>query len=85
LSTRDGFWCVWEEHFDIESGRVMSRPYAVFHYHNARFSPGAVASRSFNLSAAGDSIFLNVGEMNASIWTGVLRRQGRFHFLSRFR
>ena len=84
LSTRDGFWCVWGQHFDIKSGSALSQPYSVFHYHNSRFSPGAVVSRSFNLSAAGDSIYLNVGEMNASIWTGVLRpRRKYFSFLNR--
>lgn len=86
LSTRDGFSCVWGRHFDVKSGRVTSRPFAVMHYHNSRFSPAAVASRSFNLSVFGDSVYLNVGEINASIWTGVLRQhRGYFSFLKRFR
>jgi len=85
LSTRDGFSCVWGVHFDVDSGRVTSSPFAVMHYHNSRFSPATVASRSFNLSVSEDSVYLNVGEINASIWTGVIRRRGYFSFLNRFR
>jgi serine/threonine protein kinase/Tol biopolymer transport system component len=85
LSNRDGFSCVWGQHFDTESRRVTSRPFAVMHYHNPRFSPGAVGKSSFNLSVSGDSVYLNVGEINTSIWTGVVRRHDYFSFLSRFR
>jgi eukaryotic-like serine/threonine-protein kinase len=85
LSTRDGFSCVWGQRFDVQSGRVTSKPFAVMHYHNPRFSPGRVASRSFNLSVSGDSIYLNVGETNSSIWTGVLKRRVFFPFFERFR
>jgi eukaryotic-like serine/threonine-protein kinase len=81
LSTRDGFSCVWGQHFDIKSGRPTSKPFAVMHYHNPRFSPARVASRSFNLSVSGDSIYLNVGETNSSIWTGVLKRRDFFSFI----
>ncbi len=85
LSTRDGFSCVWGQHFDIESGRVIAKPFAVLHYHNPRFSPARVVSRSFNLSVSGDSIYLNVGETNSSIWTGVLKRRNFFSLFERFR
>lgn len=81
LSTRDGFSCVWGEHFDL-SGKVVSRPFAVMHYHNTRFSPAAVAGRSFNLSVSGDSVYLNVGEINTSVWTGVLKYRVFFSFLN---
>ena len=85
LSTRDGFSCVWGQHFDIESGRATPKPFAVMHYHNPRFSPARVMSRSFNLSVSGDSIYLNVGETNSSIWTGVLKPRISAPFLERFR
>ncbi len=85
LSTRDGFSCVWGQHFDIEYGRATSKPFAVMHYHNPRFSPASVVSHSFNLSVSDDSIYLNVGETNSSIWTGVLKRRDFFPFLERFR
>lgn len=74
LSTRDGFSCVWGQHFDKRWGKVTSKPFAVVHYHNPRFSPARVAERSFNLSVAQDTIYLNIGEANASIWTAVMRR-----------
>jgi eukaryotic-like serine/threonine-protein kinase len=85
LSTRDGFSCIWAQHFDAKRGTAISRPFAVMHYHNSRFSPALVASRSFNISVAGDSVYLNVGEISASIWTGVVRRRDHFSFFSRFR
>lgn len=82
LSSRDGFSCVWGQHFDTESRRVTSRPFAVMHYHNPRFSPGKVVNRSFNLSVSGDSVYLNVGEINTSVWTGVLKHPFFFSFLN---
>jgi Tol biopolymer transport system component len=82
LSTRDGFTCVWGQHFDSESGKYASPPFAVMHYHNPRFSPDVVVMRSFNLSVAEDSVYLNVGEINTSVWTGVLKRPGLFSFWS---
>ena len=84
LSTRDGFTCVWGRHFDIEAGRPTSKPFAVMHYHNPRFSPASVVSHSFNLSVSGDSIFLNVGESNSSIWTGVLKSRSFWPLLEHF-
>ncbi len=83
LSTRDGFSCVWGQHFDPESRKATSAPFAVMHYHSPRFSPDVVVNRSFNLSVSGDSVYLNVGEINTSVWTGVLRRRGLFSFLDR--
>jgi eukaryotic-like serine/threonine-protein kinase len=78
LSTRDGFSCVWGQHFDPRSGRTTSPPFGIIHYHNPRFSPHVVVERAFNLTAAGDSIYLNVGEINASVWIGTLKRHHSF-------
>ncbi len=78
LSTRDGFSCVWGQHFDPRSGRATSPPFAIIHYHNPRFSPHVVVERAFSLSAAGDSIYLNVGEINSSVWIGTLKRHPSF-------
>lgn len=83
LSNRDGFYCVWGQHFDSESGKVTSLPFAAMHFHNPRFSPDVVVNRSFNLSVSQDSVYLNVGEINTSVWTGVLKRRGLFSFLNR--
>ena len=83
ISTRDGFSCIWGQHFDLASETAEAKPFAVLHYHNPRFSPASVVARSFNLSVTDDSIYLNVGETNSSIWTGVLRQREHFPF-SRF-
>jgi eukaryotic-like serine/threonine-protein kinase len=83
LSSRDGFSCIWGQHFDLESGKVSSPPFAMMHFHNPRFSPNVVVYRNFNLSVAGDSVYLNVGEINTSVWTGVLNRPGLFSLLNR--
>lgn len=81
LSTRDGFSCVWGQHFDPQSGRTTSPPFAIMHYHNPRFSPHVVVERAFNLSAANGSIYLNVGEINTSVWIGTLKRHRSFSSL----
>jgi Tol biopolymer transport system component len=76
VSDRDGFSCIWKKRFDSASQSSMASPVAVMHYHNPRFSLSAVGDRSFNLSVSGDSIFVNVGEINTSIWIGALKRRG---------
>jgi eukaryotic-like serine/threonine-protein kinase len=75
LSTRDGFSCIWGQRFDPATGKISGSPFAVRHYHNVRTSVGIVSRRSFNLSVAGDAIYLNVGEESSSVWTGFLNRQ----------
>jgi Tol biopolymer transport system component len=75
LSTRDGFPCVWGQHFDPAEGKLRGDPFPVFHYHNPRASPGTVVSESFNLSVTGDSVYLNVGEARVIIWTAVLKNR----------
>jgi WD40 repeat protein len=81
LSRRDGFSCIWGQRFDGGSGQLIAAPFPVLHYHNPRFSPEVVVDRSFNLSVSADSIYLNVGEINTSVWVGRLKRHS---FLSSF-
>jgi len=78
LSTRDGFSCVWGQHFDPEKGEIVGSPFAVMHYHNLRLSPARIAPRGFDLTVSGDAIYLNVGEETASLWTGILRSPRTF-------
>jgi eukaryotic-like serine/threonine-protein kinase len=80
LSKRDGFPCVWGQRFDPESEQLIAAPFPVTHYHNRRFSPEAVVDRSFNLSVAGDSVYLNVAEINTSVWVGRLTGHSVFSF-----
>jgi serine/threonine protein kinase len=82
LSNRDGFSCIWGQHIDPTSAKPISAPFAVMHYHNPRFSLGVVVNRTFNLSASADSLYFNVGEINTSVWTGVLKRRSLFSSLN---
>jgi serine/threonine protein kinase/dipeptidyl aminopeptidase/acylaminoacyl peptidase len=82
LSNRDGFYCVWGQHFDSVLGKVTGAPFAVRHFHNTRISPGGVKQSSFAMAVSGDSVFLNLGEVTESIWTGKLRAANLFHFRS---
>jgi eukaryotic-like serine/threonine-protein kinase len=75
LSARDGYWCLWGQHFDPSSGKVKGLPFAVMHYHNVRFTPEAVIDDTFQMSVAGESVYLNIGEIRDTIWTGVLKRR----------
>jgi len=83
LSSRDGAPCTWGQHFDPKAGKVKGRPFPVMHFHNSRISPETVEPYSFELSVSGDSIYLNLGEVSASIWTGVLKRQAFFSLPAR--
>jgi Tol biopolymer transport system component len=78
LSNRDGFYCVWGQHFDRVLGEVTGPAFAVTHYHNPRISPGRVKQSSFAMAVSGDSVFLNLGEVTESIWTGKLRAASSF-------
>lgn len=84
LSNRDGFYCVWARHFDPVRGRMTGAPFAVTHYHNPRITPNRVRRSSFGMAASGDSVFLNVGEVTESIWTGKLKPLNLFHFRTTF-
>ena len=79
LSNRDGSLCVWGQHFEPKTGKVRGHPFAVVHFHNSRISPETVMPNSFELSVCGDTVYLNLGEVSASIWTGVLKHQGFYH------
>jgi len=82
LSNRDGSSCVWGQHFDPRTGKT-GPPFAAMHYHNPHFSPRVVVERTVNLSVAGDTIYLNVGEINTSVWIGKLRQSSSLFSLIR--
>jgi serine/threonine protein kinase len=81
VSRRDSFSCLWANRFDPESGHVIGTPFPVFHYHNPRFSPSVVAESSFNLSGSRDQIYLNIGEINTSVWVGRMKHPGFLSWL----
>lgn len=72
LSTHDKFLCLWGQHFDPVSGRIVGRPFAVHHFHDQKMSPLTMNTHYLNLSVAGESVYLNIGEMSGTIWTGEL-------------
>jgi hypothetical protein len=74
LSERDGYTCLWAQHFNPASGEIDGPPSAVMHFHNARISPGRVLPRSLSLAVSFDAIYLNLGETTGSIWTATLKR-----------
>jgi hypothetical protein len=84
LSHRDGFSCVWGQHFNPVLGKVTGPPFAVTHYHNPRISPDRVKQSSFATAVSGDSVFLNLGEVTQSIWTGKLKAADLFRLSSIF-
>ncbi len=78
FSNRDSAWCIWGRHFDPIFGVPSGSPFPIQHYHSLDFSPAEISSRSLNLSVAGDSIYLNVAELNGTIWTGKITRKASF-------
>ncbi len=78
LSKRDGNWCVWGQHFDPIRGRTVGQAFAVQHYHDPKSTPGSINAGGLNLSAAGDTLYLNVLETTGTIWVGELTRPGFF-------
>lgn len=83
-SNRDNYWCLWGQHFDPKAGRPLGKPFVVQHYHNLKFLLSGLNAHSFNISVVGDAIYLNVAEMNSSIWTGKLDWKPRFNPISSF-
>jgi hypothetical protein len=75
---RDGFWCVWGQRFDPDRGRLVGKPIPIRHYHNLKLSPSEIPVESFNLSTAGDSLYLNLTETGGTIWVGKIARQFPF-------
>jgi serine/threonine protein kinase len=74
LSNRDDAWCLWSQSFDPNAKLPAGEPIVRQHYHSRRSSPGSVSSHSLNVSVAGNSIYLNLAEMNGTIWLGTLDR-----------
>ena len=81
LSLRDGFWCIWGQRFDPKKGRVVGQPIPIMHYHGLKLSPAEISVESFDLSTAGDSLYLNLAETGGTIWVGKLAQRSPLQFL----
>jgi Tol biopolymer transport system component len=75
LSNRDGFWCIWKQQFDPVRGRSIGKPISIFHFHDFKQSPAEISGDMFGLSAAGDSLYLNLAEFGGTIFVGKLVRE----------
>jgi Tol biopolymer transport system component/tRNA A-37 threonylcarbamoyl transferase component Bud32 len=80
LSRRDGSTCVWGQSFDGSRGGT---PFALKHYHNQKFTPRRITASALGLSTAGDSVFVNVGEITVTIWKATLQQPTPFSLLRR--
>ncbi|WP_047495743.1 protein kinase [Terriglobus sp. TAA 43] len=71
VSNSDGFSCVYGLSF-IASTRKFGVPFDVAHFHKQRASIDNVLPRAFNMSVAGETIYLNLGEQSSTIQLGKL-------------
>jgi serine/threonine protein kinase len=78
LSKSDGFWCIWGQQFDPDKGRPVGKPIPIRHFHDLKTSPSEISVEGFNLSTAGDSLYLNLTETGGTIWVAKIAR--RFPF-----
>ena len=66
-SGRDGFRCIWAQRLDA-SRRPAGSPFAIYHFHTARRSPGLVPFNGMDMFVARDEIYLSLGELSGAIW-----------------
>jgi len=71
VSNADGFSCIYGLPFNAKA-KAFGAPFDVAHFHKQRASIDNVLPRVFNLSVAGDTIYLNLGEQSSTIQLGKL-------------
>lgn len=81
LSDRDDSCCLWAQHFDPRAGRTVGQPFSVQRFSGRKFSPYVISPSAFNLSVAGNSVYLNVADLRGSIWIGQLDHPLSLDFL----
>jgi Tol biopolymer transport system component/tRNA A-37 threonylcarbamoyl transferase component Bud32 len=70
VSERDGFRCIWARPLDPLTKRPCGEPFAVRHFHSARFSLRHVGSQGFltGLSVGEGALVFSMGELKANVW-----------------
>jgi serine/threonine protein kinase len=68
LSNRDGRICIWAQRIDRSTGRPISEPIAVWHFHEGRRSPSGIPLPLRGMAIARDRIVLNLSESTGNIW-----------------
>jgi serine/threonine protein kinase len=76
LSERDGFRCVWARRLD-EHRRPVGGPFAVQHFHAARWSVGEVLGHQIGLWAAPGRLVFALREQTGNIWLQETAARGR--------
>jgi eukaryotic-like serine/threonine-protein kinase len=74
LSTRDGHQCLWG--IRIANGSAGA-PFPLMHFHDPRLSPSSASPIARGLTVGGDAVYLNVGEVTATVWAGKLIHPSR--------
>lgn len=75
ISDQDRSLCIWAQKF--ESGKPVGEPLEVQHFARMEFSLDTISRRSLNMSVAGNEIYVNIAQINSSIWIGHFERKGR--------
>ena len=75
LSERDGFRCFWAQPVNPTSKHPVGSPFAVHHFHSARFSIRMEDTSAVGFSVARDKIVFSMGETTGNIWKAKLEGQ----------
>jgi eukaryotic-like serine/threonine-protein kinase len=74
-SDRDHFGCIWRQRLKADSMQPAGLPSALQHFHELRRSPRTLYRRDFEITAARNSVILNLVESSGNIWlTSFARR-----------
>jgi len=82
FSPADGYYCLWANSFD-STRESVGRASTVRHYHDWGRGPSRTFSYILGMSVARDWIYTNIGEVNATVWAGDLRRNPLLTFVRR--
>ncbi len=68
FSSRDGWFCIWAQRIDPETGRPKGEPFAAAHFHQVRLSLSGVPIPTMGMAIASDRIILNLSETSGNVW-----------------
>lgn len=70
LTPCQGFRCIWARRFDLRRGKPEGEPFAVRHFHHARYSLlGGIDPQNAGLVSARDKLAFGMFETTGNIWT----------------
>jgi Tol biopolymer transport system component len=70
ISERDGYRCIWARPLDPATKKPAGEPFAIRHFHSARFSLRHVRSEGYltGLTAGEGALVFAMGELKANVW-----------------